>query len=179
MGKEEPNNLGQWLGRAGDTLPVFSSLVLLPSCPLGLASVPTSQDNQEKGSENQTYLISGWARAAGGEATSIILSGVSFPGQVTPQLSREGCLGVNPEMWGTRNLSGSSWLSPRHGKRLSDPFPPRDTCASIHSVTRPPSSRTPLLPPHTQPDLCPNNLFCPFLSTFRHSLSPGSLASWV
>ena len=90
MGKEEPNHLGQWLGRAGDTLPVFSSLVLLPSCPLGLASVPTSQDNQEKGSENQTYLISGWARAAGGEATSISLSGVSFPGQVTPQLSREG-----------------------------------------------------------------------------------------
>ena len=59
MGKEEPSQLGQWLGRVGDMLPVFFSLVLLPSCPLGLASEPPSQDNQEKGSESQTDLIPG------------------------------------------------------------------------------------------------------------------------
>lgn len=54
VGQEEPNHVGQQLEEVGG-----HAACLLPSCPLGLGSVPTSQEIQEKGSENQTYLIPG------------------------------------------------------------------------------------------------------------------------
>lgn len=58
-GKRGAQPAGTVVGKVGDMLTVFFSLVLLSSCPLGLVSVPTSRDNQENGSENQTYLIPG------------------------------------------------------------------------------------------------------------------------